>query len=520
MSRFLLIIYQKVSTSILATLCVFFALLISVDSFSQSGEIVEIEHADVLELINNDTAQIRKLIGHVRLRQDNMIFSCDSAYQFIENNYVDAYGHVHILQGDTFDLRGDTLHYYGNNEMAYMTGHVNLRDRAMHLTTDKLDFDLKNNMASYFNGGTLINEGSTLTSYSGSYYTTSKKAYFKKEVKLVNPDYTLESDTLAYHTKSKIAWFFGPTRITSKENIIYCESGWYDTKNEIAEFVKNARLNNPPQSIEADTLHYERNTGSGLARHHVVFTDTAKDMTIYCMMADYNEHTQSVLATGMPILINKVGPDSLYLAADTLLSIKDTTKQIRTLYAFHHVQLFKNNLQGVCDSLVWNDEDSCLYFLKDPILWSDSSQYTADTIKLGIKKGHIDKVWLLQHALIGSESAKGIYDQIGGRKITGLFRQDTLQQVLVDGNGESIYFAKDEHQAFIGVNRATCSHIIIYFVKNQIDQIVFMGQPEATLYPMQKIKLEEFMLDNFIWHGPIRPISFNNLPGAQQIRKY
>lgn len=518
MKRLLFYLFRNSWAGIIAGLITILSISTSINCKGQRVDTVVIEHADVLEFVQNDSARIRKLIGNVRLRQDNLIFSCDSAYQFTDKNYVDAFGHVHILQGDTIDLRGDTLHYFGNDKRAYMTGRVNLRDRKMHLTTDKLNFDLNNNMASYTTGGTLINNGSTLTSGSGVYYTNSKKAYFKHNVKLVNPDYTLLSDTLAYHIESKIARFYGPTRIISKENEIYCEGGWYDTKNEIAEFAVNASLSNPPQIIHADTLYYERHKGIGKARHRVVFTDTAKQMTIYCSQAIYHEYTHSVKASGLPILINRIDQDSLYLTADTLLSVEDTLKHIRTLYAYHHVKLFKSNLQGQCDSLVWSDEDSILYFLNHPVLWSDSSQYTADTIKVGLKNSHIDRVWLRQHAMIGSETASGIYDQIGGRTISGVFKSDTLRYVLVAGNGESIYYAKDEHQAFIGVNKATCSNMKIYFASNKIEKIVFMGEPEATLFPIQKINIEDFILENFVWYGTGRPLSAEDLPGAEQLK--
>jgi len=424
---------------------------------------------------------------------------------------VDAWGHVRILQGDTVDIHGDTLHYFGDTRKAYLSGNVRLRDRKMRLTTPRLDFDLNHNVASYTTGATLRNEGTVLKSLIGIYYTDTKNAFFKKEITLTNPDYTLEADTLGYNMTTKVARFFGPTVITSKENVIHCRGGWYDTRQEIAQFTGGASLENPPQYIEADTLYYERTSGLGVACSAVIFRDTSREVEIHCQRARYLELEKTVTATGHPVMSNRVDHDTLYLTADTLRSVEDTAARQYTLFAYHNVRMYKSNLQGACDSMVWKDSDSALTFFQLPVLWSDSSQFTADTRVVFLRDKHIHRLQLKRNAMLASLSDSLVYDQISGRNIMGYFREDTLRRILVDGNGESIYFAKDEKGAYLGVNRATCGRMIIYLKNQRVNRIVFLEHPEAKMTPMDQVNLEDFLLNGFRWRGAERPRSREEL---------
>ncbi|MBP7515824.1 MAG: hypothetical protein KA791_14860, partial [Flavobacteriales bacterium] len=65
-----------------------------------SGARIEILNADRLEY-NNAFTKAQRLIGNVRLKHENAIMRCDSAYLF-EDQTMNAFGHVAIDQ--------DTVH--------------------------------------------------------------------------------------------------------------------------------------------------------------------------------------------------------------------------------------------------------------------------------------------------------------------------------------------------------------------------------------------------------------------------
>lgn len=470
---------------------------------AQNRTPVTIRSADKLKGIRTDSTEIQIAIGNVSFEQKGTILNCDSALLFQVFNRVLAYGHVEILQGDSMQINSDELRYEGNQDLATLTGNVKLNQQDMTLTTNALTYDLAAKRAEYYEGATIQNDSTTLSSIIGYYYADDKMAYFKKVVRLVNERYTLASDTLEYHTEPKVAYFHGPTTITSEENTIYCEGGWYDTEQERAKFTTNAWLENPPQRLAADTIFYERNKGYGRAKQNIVFQDTAQSVLLFSDAAEYYESQNTVHATDDPTVVYIIDQDSLFIQADTLRSIEDSVRSY--LLAYPAVEILKTDLQGRCDSLVYDRSDSVLTLYQDPVMWSDSNQFTADTIYLFYKSKGIEKVELRQNAFMASFKDSMVYDQVKGREIDGYFEADSLRRLEVNGNGEAIYYAQDDSMAYLGVNKVQSSRIKIYIKANTVDKINFMGAPDAKLDPIQQIDPANFILEGFGWYGHLRP---------------
>ena len=58
------------------------------------------------------------LIGNVRITHNGMHLTCDSAVVYENSNSFLAYGNVHMTQGDSISLTGDSLYYDGTQEFA------------------------------------------------------------------------------------------------------------------------------------------------------------------------------------------------------------------------------------------------------------------------------------------------------------------------------------------------------------------------------------------------------------------
>ena len=82
------------------------------------------------------------------------------------------------------------------------------------------------------------------------------------------------------------------------------------------------------------------------------------------------------------------------MAADTLVSIDDPDPIKKRLLAYHNVKIFKEDLQGIADSMEYRSADSTIYFYKDPVLWSEGNQMTADSIRMLIKNNTIDRIFM------------------------------------------------------------------------------------------------------------------------------
>lgn len=207
---------------------------------------------------------------------------------------------------------------------------------------------------------------------------------------------------------------------------------------------------------------------------------------------------------------DSIGLDTttMELGVDSLGLEEDTT---RYLIAYNDVRIFKNDLQALCDSLSFNSADSIFTFFKNPVIWSDTSQLSGDTVRILLRNSAIDRAFLDQKAIIIKNTKEGFFNQIKGKFITAFFRDDDINRMLVEGNAESIYYAQDEQGGYIGVNKTVSSEMLIYFKNNEIDKIRFLRDPQGTADPMGEADHNSLRLDGFKWLYDLRPKSLEDL---------
>jgi lipopolysaccharide export system protein LptA len=286
---------------------------------------IEILNSDLYTYDAKIIANADRLIGNVELMHNNVLLYCDSAYSYKDSNMVDAFGHVHIIQGDTLNLYGDRIKYEGNSKIARVKGNVKLVNKSIVLTTDELIFDLRANVGNYHTWGKIVDTANVLVSKIGRYYSNEDLFFFKDSVKVTNKDFVLTADTLKYNSKTERVFIVGPTHIvgTSKKGTLYSESGWYDTRTNIAELYKASKIIGKEQSLQGDTIFYSRNSGIGRARSRVLLSDTTNHIAITGRNGSYNEKTKIAFVTDSAVFMQFSPKDTLFLHADTLKSIPD-----------------------------------------------------------------------------------------------------------------------------------------------------------------------------------------------------
>lgn len=198
--------------------------------------------------------------------------------------------------------------------------------------------------------------------------------------------------------------------------------------------------------------------------------------------------------------------DSVYLTRKIQLS--DTT-HIRVLSAFHHVKMFKSDLQAKSDSAFYSSGDSVIHLYVHPILWTQGSQLTGDTITLQMKNKKLNNMELFPNAFIVNIEKKDSvnFNQVSGKKMRGFFKDDKLNTMFVDGNSETIYFAHDSTGKVTEMQRSLSSRIRIRFKDNKVATVVFSAKPEHRYGPLSKFSEDEKVLKGFIWKPKERPAS-------------
>ncbi len=486
----------------------FLSSLLTANLYSQEKKSTRIElvQANSFTFDKKLGNNVRRLIGSVIFKHLNYLLYCDSAYLYNEENKLSAFGHVRIKSGDTLDIFGDNLRYDGNTELAELTRNVKMVDKQMSLTTDFLTYNLRTDVANYHTGGTLIDPENTLKSQKGYYYTNTKKFFFKDNVILINPQYTMTSDTLMYKTVTETSYFYGPTNIVSKNNNIYCESGNYNTKTDISHFKKKVCIIDSNQTIYADSIYYDRNSGEGIASNNISIISKDKNSVIKGDRASYNEIYGTLLITLKAQLIMIDNKDSLYLHSDTLKALTlDSTKKQRNILAYHKVKFFRKDLQGLCDSLSYNTKDSIINMYRQPILWADKDQMSADFVSIKIKNNKINTINFQNSSFIISQFDTAKFNQVKGKDITAHFKNNELKKIYVKGNAETIYYLAEENGNLTGIDKSFSPDMLIYITDKKVHKVVHLEATEGTVYPQKEFNKEDAFLIDFKWQPQKRP---------------
>jgi lipopolysaccharide export system protein LptA len=486
----------------------------------------------------DSVTDVQVLAGTVKLRQGTTLFYCDSCILNEKGGFFEAFGRVHINDSDTANIYSDYLKYIIDKQYAYLKNNVKLTDGKGNLTTNELEYDISAKLATYKNSGKVLTKKSILTSTEAFYFTDLKDVYFKKNVELKDPAYYLKADTLLYNTETETVRFVTDTYIRdSSGRIIRTKEGFYNLKTGEAEFGKNPVIIDGSTIATATTVFIKDSTGQILLKDNAVIRDTAEGRTIIGGEIIIDKKTEAFLATRKPVMIIKQDNDSIYISADTLFSArlsdlyakKDTvpvkktkTKQKgikvvdvkkqepkdsanRYFEGFRNVKIFHDSLQAVCDSMFYSFKDSIFQLYQQPVVWSNGSQITGDTILLFTKNKKADRLKVFENSFMVNRAQEEVYNQVKSTRMDGFFSDGALDSVRARGSAETIYYLQDEDSAFTGINQNTCDVLDIYFAEKELKKVVFRSQVKGTLWPIKQKTLQEMRLQNFKWLEARRP---------------
>jgi lipopolysaccharide export system protein LptA len=209
-----------------------------------------------------------------------------------------------------------------------------------------------------------------------------------------------------------------------------------------------------------------------------------------------------IKATALKTAITPLTKDSLPLnPADTV--------KTRTIKAHKNVRVFKSNFQAKSDSLFYSAADSTLRWYENPIIWSENSQQTGDTIYVQFKNKKINNLQVLRNGfMVNTEGDSTKFNQVKGKLMTGFFVDGELRNMYVDGNAESIYFTKEKENGkeVYKMNQTVSGRIKFSFFEKELDNIKTIKDTEGAYFSDKDIPKEP-ILTGFIWKPELRPTS-------------
>lgn len=480
------------------------------------------------------------LFGDVILENnDKKLFTEKLNYDL--NTKIATYNTKATLADSRTHLTSRRGQYFVNTHEALFKDRVIVADRDFDLKTDTLRFNTQTNTA-YFLAPTLIYLKDSAQFYTeGGYYDLiNDKAEFNPTPQYKKQNQVATADSMFYDGKTKVIVLKGNATTQDSSKIATANTIRYNRETEESQLEGKAHYKDEKQDVVSDTIAVNSKTKTyttrgrskivnenqileanfvdfkdsiGIAKGNVVWQDTAAKSTIRCENMAYDQRTDYIKAGGgRPVLTSLIDNDTLWLRADTIISFKQNPQDTnRNMLAYYKVRMYKSNFQSLCDSLSFSQQDSIFRLFRNPIIWSDTSQMTADTIRIFLKDKKIDKVFLKNNALIINSEDEVYFNQIKGREVTAFFEGDNIRRMKTEGNAESVYYAVDEKKAYINVNKIDCSEMLMYFGNNKVETIKFFTQPKAKALPMRTTNHDELKLKGFHWEIKSRPKSAADL---------
>lgn len=551
---------------------------------------IHLLHANTLNYDKKVDANRQTLHGDVQFRQDSCYMFCDSAYFYETTNSMAAFGHVRMEQGDTLFVYCDSLFYDGDALFGELYDNVHLVHRTRttntNLYTSYMTYDRELEEANYPDQGVMVDSLVHLRSQIGWYYPQTKLAFFQYDVEgrtyqrdsmwhvcggmpphfyrpddtRLRPQYHLYSDTLRYDFNTRVATVLGRSRIVNDSSVIHTRRGHFNTDTEEARLYEHSWIESPGRFATADTLFYNSKLGYGEAWGHVHAVDTTDCMQVrgdYAYYADNDSTPQMGFITGRALAMEYSGKDTLFLHADTLRAFTilqhipadtlshqepiDTlgntrlvideirlpyTDSLRYMQAYHNVRYFRNDLQGVCDSLIYSARDSLATFVGNPVMWNSQYQITGDTIFAIVTRDGIQRAMIHPNAFLTQSHDESLsyrldtlsqeqlrtlridtihYDQILGNDLVCLFDSGRVQRLDMSGNVQIINYPEEKDKTLVGLNQVIGNYLTVWFRDQKMDLLKIWPQPVGSLTPIPLVTDDMLFLDKFRWMAYLRP---------------
>lgn len=294
---------------------------------SQKDSLVRLLSAQSMELIEKDGIDYRKVTGPARFLHNDTYLICDTALWNMSSNEIYAISNVKILQDQTV-LTGDRLTYYIDRDLAEFRGTlVQLEDKDHNiLRTEHLDYNTKDSVAVFFNGGSMKDaEGQIIESRTGTYDSKIRTFTFNDRVNMFTDSVFVKSTTIVYDARINVATFGFDTDTWQDDNMLSANGGWYDRGREIFLFRNNVHGMSDTQEGWADSLYYYRSSKNIELLGNAQVTDTTRDVSALAGRIFYTDSLSEVKLTRDPAVIGVTKnaedqPDTVYFGADTIFA--------------------------------------------------------------------------------------------------------------------------------------------------------------------------------------------------------
>lgn len=192
-------------------------------------------------------------------------------------------------------------------------------------------------------------------------------------------------------------------------------------------------------------------------------------------------------------------------------SVNMVDKEFYAAKAIGKARFFKSDLQGVADTITYQQYDSMLYLLRKPIVWSGERQISGGEILVHLIDSVADWAHLPKGGLIVEHIDEEFYNQLSGADIKAFLKDNELKHLVVDGSVETIFLPMENDSTYNKLVYAESSYLTVDMDGKAMNRLKMWPDVEGTVKPLFLVKKSE---DKYLltfggprgWHEDLRPV--------------
>ena len=265
------------------------------------------------------------------------------------------------------------------------------------------------------------------------------------------------------------------------------------------------------KTITGDSLFYDDKTGQSEAFGRVIYIDPENKNELNCEHLIYNEQEGTGFATDQALVKDFSQKDTLYMHGDSIKIYTfniNTDSVYRKVHCFRHVRTYRKDVQAVCDSLVFNSQDSCMTMYEDPIVWNGNRQILGEVIHVFMADSTIKRAHIIGQAFsVEKVDNEDHYNQISSKEMEAFFEEGAIREAFSYGNVLAVYYPIDDKDTSIIVMDYTETDTLkMYFSPERKLEKIWMPKASGTWYPLTQIPPSKRKLEAFAWFDDLRPV--------------
>lgn len=174
--------------------------------------------------------------------------------------------------------------------------------------------------------------------------------------------------------------------------------------------------------------------------------------------------------------------------------------------AYRRARFFRPDIQGVADSLTFDQKDSLLYMDRRPVVWSGVRQVMGNQITVHFNDSTADWALLPDYGIMSEHVEDEFYNQLSGRRMLATFEGGELKRLEADGNVRGIFLPAESDSTYNKLVNAESAYMTIDISPGRkLGKLKMWPDVSGTVTPIFMVKKGNLYLPGFLSLDSIRP---------------